>query len=205
MPAPQIECLHVGEYDMNCYLIVNPSTQELFLIDPGGGGQKIIEAIGHRTPVAVLVTHGHYDHIGAVDEICAHYGIPLYVHQEDIPKLTDNMTNGSHLFDRDMTISTEALPLVDGQHLSLAGLEMEVLHTPGHSRGSCCFLLPEGQGVFCGDTLFEGGYGRTDIADGSFSELKQSLRKLLFRLPQMTAYPGHGPFTQAGRAKDEAP
>lgn len=201
MAITRVDVLHVGEHETNCFLVENSKTQELLIVDAGGDGAKIIQAVGSRKPVAVLATHGHYDHIGGVDQVCTHFGIPFYIHREDIPKLTDVMTNGSHHFAEDMVIQTKALPLEDGQRLSLAGLDLTVLHTPGHSRGSCCFLLPEDQGVLCGDTLFSGGYGRTDIADGDFKDLKLSLRKLLFGLPRMPAYPGHGPFTEAG--KDE--
>ena len=200
MPAVRVERVTVGEQGTNCFLVENGN--ELVIVDPGAEGGKVIQAAGSREPVAVLVTHGHYDHIGGVDEVCAHFGIPLYLHEEDIPKLTDVTANGSRLFDRDMTVRTKALPLADGQRLRLAGMDIVVLHTPGHSRGSCCFLLPEDQGVLCGDTLFQGGYGRTDIADGNFADLKQSLRKLLFGLPSMAAYPGHGPYTMAGRGRE---
>ena len=178
----------------------NPESQELFIVDPGAEGQKIIETVGSRKPVAVLLTHGHYDHIGGADEVCSHFHIPLYIHGEDISKLTNPLTNGSRMFSQDMAIQTNPLPLTDGQRLRLAGFDITVLHTPGHSRGSCCFLLPEDGGVLCGDTLFQGGYGRTDIADGNFSDLKKSLRRLIFATPPQAAYPGHGPQTVAGRA-----
>ncbi len=205
MPSFQIQCLPVGRaFETNCFLVKNPSAKELFLVDPGGEAEKIMEAVGDFRPVAALLTHGHYDHMGAADEICAHYGIPLYVHAEDVPKLTDPEANGSALFASPMTVETKPLPLEEGQRLSLAGLSVTVLHTPGHSRGSCCFLLPEGEGLLCGDTLFDGGYGRTDIADGNFGDMKKSLRRLLFVLPPMTAYPGHGPFAKAGQKRETA-
>ena len=199
MTAPQIETLRVGAHPTNCYLVKNPKTHELVIVDAGAEAETIIAAVEDWKPLAVLATHGHYDHIGAVDAVCGHFGIPLYVHKEDISKLADPEGNGSLLFDREMTVNTPALPLEEGQELDLAGLSFTVLHTPGHSRGSCCFLLPENQGVFCGDTLFKGGYGRTDIGDGSFAEIKQSLRRLLFDLPEQVAYPGHSASTFAGK------
>jgi glyoxylase-like metal-dependent hydrolase (beta-lactamase superfamily II) len=196
-----VECIHVGEYATNCYLVENEAIRELLIVDPGAEAQRIIQAVADRKPVAVLATHGHYDHMGGVDRICAHFGIPFYLHAEDIPKLTDVAANGSRLFAQDMAVQIKAVPLADGQRLRLAGMDIVVLHTPGHSRGSCCFFLPEDQGVLCGDTLFHGGYGRTDIADGNFADLKKSLRKLLFRSPPVTAYPGHGPYTLAGSGR----
>ena len=203
MPIAKIETIAVGKYDTNCYLVENPDTREVFIVDAGAEGERIIRAVGERKPVAVLATHGHFDHISGVDTVCARFGIPLYVFAEDIPKLTDAALNGSRLFERDFVIQTHANTLTGGQKLRLAGMEITVLHTPGHSRGSCCFLLPEDQGVFSGDTLFQGGYGRTDIADGSFEDLKQSLRYLFFALPKQIAYPGHGPQAMAGRDGDK--
>lgn len=203
MSPINVQCIHVGEYDMNCYLVENTDTQELFIVDPGAEGEKIIRAIGSRKPVAVLCTHGHYDHIGGVDQVCMHYGIPLYLHGADIPKLTSEKWNGSRRFERDMTVRTEATPIGEGDVLPLAGIDVTVWNTPGHSKGSCCFLLPEGQGVFCGDTLFAGGYGRTDFEDGDFKEIKQSLRRLIFMNPRQIAYPGHGETIFAGRNQPE--
>ncbi len=199
MPSIAVQCLPVGEYHVNCYLVENRDTGDTFIVDPGGDGQQIIQAVGSRKPAAVLLTHGHYDHMGGVDEVCDHFGIPLYLHALDLPKLTDDGMNCSRRFGLPMTVATQATPMQDGQRLPLGGVDITVLHTPGHSAGSCCFLLPDGQGVLCGDTFFDGGYGRTDFEDGSFQELKQSLRKLMALSPRMTAYPGHGAFTQTGR------
>jgi glyoxylase-like metal-dependent hydrolase (beta-lactamase superfamily II) len=204
MSVIKIDTLPVGKYQTNCYLVENQDTGECFIVDPGAEGGKIIHAVGSRKPVAVLITHGHFDHIGGADAVCAHFRIPLYAFADDVPKLTDAATNGSRDLDRDLVIQTQAMTLVGEQKLRLAGLEIAVMHTPGHSRGSCCFLLPEDQGVFCGDTLFQGGYGRTDISDGDFAQLKQSLRRLIFEIPKQVAYPGHGPQTMAGREKDRS-
>jgi hydroxyacylglutathione hydrolase len=196
----QIETLPVGEgFEVNCYLAENTDTQELVIIDPGADAQKIIGAVGGRNPVAVLITHGHFDHFGAADKVCAHFQIPLYIHELDAPKLTDAVKNESRTFGFSVTIETKPVPITDGQMLTLGGMEIAVLHTPGHSMGGVCYILPENQGIFCGDTLFFQGYGRHDFGDGDFSLLKQSLRKLMNLHPKVAAYPGHGRSTFTGK------
>lgn len=201
MPAirsVRVRCVPVGLFDTNCYLIENEDTDEMFIVDPGDEAARIIEAVGQKKPVAVLLTHGHYDHCGAADEVCGHFDIPLYLHSEDIPLLTDSELNASAMIGPKAVVNTEAIPLREGQKLPLAGMEVTVWHTPGHTPGCCCFLLPDEQGVLCGDTLFDGGYGRTDLPGGDFEKLKQSLRRLFHMHPRVRAYPGHGAFTYAG-------
>ena len=200
MPKVQIERLTVGEIDENCYLVVDPETGELLVIDPGAEPERIVAAIGDRKPRAVLLTHGHFDHIGAVDAVCEKYGVPVYIHEADAPKLTDPEANTGCRFGHPVTVRTQPRLLHDDEELHLAGIGLKVLHTPGPS---VCYLLEEGQGILTGDTLFKGGYGRYDFADGSFHELKESLRTLFHLTPQMTAWPGHGEATVAGRDREE--
>ena len=165
--------------------------------------ERIFAAIGERKPRAVLLTHGHFDHIGAVDAVCEKYGIPVYIHEADAPKLTDMEANTGKGFGYPVTVRTIPRLLHDDEELHLAGIGLKVLHTPGHSKGSVCYLLEEDQGILTGDTLFKGGYGRYDFADGDFHELKESLRTLFHLTPQMTAWPGHGEATVAGRDREE--
>ena len=190
MPKIAVERLVVGELAVNCYIVENTESRECFIVDPGAEARRIILAVGERRVRAVLLTHGHYDHIGAVDEICAHYGVPVYVHEGDAAKLSDAAANVSALFGEPLTQHTRPQPVEEGK-LLLAGIELEVLHTPGHSNGCICCLLPDGQGILTGDTLFAHGYGRTDFADGDFTRLHQSLRRLFRLTPRMIAYPGH--------------
>ena len=195
----RVETLHVGEYMMNCYIVENTDTHQVVIVDPGADGRRIIDAVGARKPAAVLLTHGHYDHIGAVDTVCAHYGIPCFIHAGDVAKLTDPVLSVGAEFDYDTRVVTPPTLVTDLQTLSLAGMSITVLHTPGHSKGSVCYQLPDNAGLLCGDTLFDGGYGRYDFADGDFGELKNSLRRILYMHPRMIAYPGHGGTTFAGR------
>lgn len=195
----KVETVKVGTMDENCYLVVNPETDQLLIVDPGDDPEIIIRAVGERKPAAVLLTHGHFDHIGGMDEVCAHFGIPAYIHELEVEKLTDPVKNESHSMDRDVVASTVPQLVTDGQELELGGVRVTVMHTPGHSKGSCCYMVEKDQCLFTGDTLFLGGYGRTDFWDGNFKDLKQSLRKLLFLEPKVLAYPGHGAPTFAGR------
>ena len=199
MPRIYVKCLPVGDFQENCYLVINAETRECLIVDPGADGECIIRTAQEYKPVAVLLTHAHWDHIGAVDAVCGRFAIPLYVHEADVPKLTDSMKNVARQFGYDVTVSTRPIALRGGETLSLAGMEIRVLHTPGHSAGSVCYLLPDGQGVLTGDTLFAHGYGRTDFADGSFHALKESLRALFHLTPRQVAYPGHEEAGTVGR------
>jgi hydroxyacylglutathione hydrolase len=195
-----VETVPVGsDYATNCYLAENAETRELVIVDPGLDADAIIRAVGDRIPVAALVTHGHFDHFSAADEVCARFHIPLYIHELDAPKLFDAVKNESRTFGFNVTISTKPVAVADGQVLVLGGMEIAVLHTPGHSKGGASYLLPDNQGIFCGDTLFYQGYGRHDFGDGNFPDLKQSLRRLMNLHPRIIAYPGHGQTTFTGK------
>jgi len=126
-----------------------------------------------------------------VDEVCAHFDIPVYVHAGDAAKLGDAMANVSAVFGEPLTQHTVPSIIENEGPLTLAGIELQILHTPGHSNGCICCILPDGQGILTGDTLFAHGYGRTDFADGDFTKLHQSLRRLFRLTPKMIAYPGH--------------
>ena len=195
-----IQTIPVGdEYPTNCYLVENTDAQELIIVDPGMEAGRIIAAVGERKPVAVLLTHGHFDHFSAADAVCERFEIPIYIHELDAPKLADAVKNESRTFGYNVTLNIKPNTVIDGQKLNLAGMEITVLHTPGHSKGGVCYFLPDHQGVFCGDTLFYQGYGRHDFGDGDFSDLKQSLRKLMNLHLKVAAYPGHGQSTFAGK------
>ena len=195
-----VETIPVGDnYPTNCYFAENTETGEMVIVDPGLEAERIIAAVGNRKPVAVLITHGHFDHFAMADTVCERFQIPLYIHELDAPKLSDAEKNESRTFHFNVAIHTRPVTVTDGEVLTLAGMEIQVLHTPGHSRGGVCYILPENQGMFCGDTLFYQGYGRHDFGDGDFTELKQSLRKLMNYSPRVVAYPGHGQTTFAGK------
>ena len=191
MPKVAVERLVVGELAVNCYIVENTETHECFIVDPGAQAQVIIQHAGDRKVCAVLLTHGHYDHIGAVDEVCAHFDIPAYIHADDAAKLGDAMANVSAVFGEPLTQNTVPQRIEEEGTLTLAGIDLQIMHTPGHSNGCICCILPDGQGILTGDTFFAHGYGRTDFADGDFGKLHQSLRRLYRLTPKMIAYPGH--------------
>ena len=186
-----VERLIVGELAVNCYIVENTETHEVFIVDPGAEAKRIIRQVGDRKACAVLLTHGHYDHIGAVDEVCSHFGIPAYIHAGDAAKLSDAMANVSAVFGEPLVQHTVPVKIEEEGALKLAGMELQILHTPGHSNGCICCILPDDAGILTGDTLFAHGYGRTDFADGDFTKLHQSLRRLFRLTPKMVAYPGH--------------
>lgn len=203
MPQIDVTCLRVGRIQENCYIAFNREAGACVIVDPGAEAGRIIRAAEGLGPAAVLLTHAHWDHIGAADEVCGHFDIPLYVHEADAPKLSDPDANVARPFGESVTVRTQPVLLRGGETLDLAGMRIEVMHTPGHSAGSVCYLLPQDQGVFTGDTLFAHGYGRTDFPDGSFQQLKESLRALFHLSPCRPAYPGHEEAGTAGRDRTE--
>ncbi len=202
MPGIRVEWVTVGDFSVNCYIVKNEETGGCVIVDPGAEAKKITSAVGVSKPAAVLLTHAHCDHIGAVDELCGRFDIPLYVHEEDAPKLVDSNANVATYFGLEMTVKTVPRLLHGGETVTLADIPFQVLHTPGHSVGSVCYLLPENQGVLTGDTLFAHGYGRTDFPDGSFAQIRQSLKTLFLLTPRLRAYPGHDEIGWVGRGEE---
>ena len=184
-----VKCIQTGQLDVNCYILTDGKNAAV--IDPGGDCGRILAALGDAVLKMILLTHGHFDHTGAVAELAEKTGAEMYIHKADEPMLTDNKKNLSFLTGIPPKPCRATAYLEDMQKLTLGASEITVYHTPGHSEGSVCYLLPEGQGILTGDTLFAHGYGRTDFPDGSFMKLKQSLRTLFHLHPKMTVYPGH--------------
>lgn len=203
------EQIPLGPLQANCYLISNDRNESL-IIDPGGEGEKLIQIIEEKNlnPVAILVTHTHYDHIGAVDTIREHYQIPLYVHENEAKWLLDPSLNGSQFF--------AAFPLVrlrpadkilatEGK-MSVRDFTFEMYETPGHSPGSVSFYFKDLGIVICGDALFQGSIGRTDLQGGDYDELITSIRNKLLVLPEDTVVlPGHGNTTTILAEKNTNP
>lgn len=191
--------LAVGPVQANAAIIWNDK-KEALIVDPGAEGERISGEVKRLelTPVAVLLTHAHFDHIGAVDHIREHYGIPVYLHKTEEAWLGDPSLNGSALFPMvDDVVAKPAGQLIEEEKtLSISSFEIEVFETPGHSPGSVSFYFKEMDVVFSGDALFNGSIGRTDLPLGNHDQLISSIHNRLLTLPENTIVAsGHGPTT----------
>ncbi len=193
MAELEIRSVLVSDCYTNCYLCKNTDTNEGFIVDPGGNELKISTNISkmEMTPKAILLTHGHYDHIGAVAQLKNRYNIPVYVANAEKELIGNARFNLSMAFGYPMSISADNY-LEDGDKFEMAGFSIEFIATPGHTKGSGCFYLPQTNVLLSGDTLFCASRGRTDFPGGSESEILRSIREKLLTLPENTlVLPGH--------------
>lgn len=193
----------LGMVYTNCYFLKNKETGELLLIDPAASPEKISEKIEEMQakPAGILLTHGHYDHILAVEDIRKKYGIKVYACSEEQEMLLDPSVNMSGFFGGGCSVRPDVL-LKDLDVITAAGFSIQMIHTPGHTVGSCCYYIEEEGVLFSGDTLFYGSVGRTDFPGGSTAEIVRSLHKLVDSLPEETeVYPGHDASTTIGYEK----
>ncbi len=201
-----LETLPVGMIQANCYILGDEASKEALIIDPGGDTPAISRVLEARQlkPVAILATHGHFDHVEALAGVKRATGAPILVHEGDLP-LIQGMTGQGLLFG----IRVEAAPppdrfLTDGEEIRFGDLAVRVIHTPGHSPGSVSYRID--RKVFVGDLLFAGSIGRTDLQGGDYETLIRSVRAQIFTLPDDTVvYPGHGPTTTVGVEKRTNP
>jgi len=198
----------VGVIGTNCYLAGNEQTKELLVIDPGGDAELLSAEIAKSgyDPVAVLLTHGHFDHCMAARPLADRYGIEIYVHEDDRTTMETPSHNCSGMIGRLQAFSADRYFHGERDHISLAGFDIEVLHTPGHTPGGVCFYLEKENTLFSGDTLFCGSVGRTDFPGGSMSQLVKSIREKLLPLPDFTkVLPGHDSQTLIGDERRSNP
>ena len=186
--------LTVGIVQTRCYILGAEGSPECVVIDPGAEAERIRKAAGDRRIAAILLTHGHFDHIAAVQDLIQNSELKespkIIIHSLDAPMLTDPVLNaGMGLLRRSVTAPEATDTVREGDELELAGLKIKVLHTPGHTPGSVCYLI--GNELFTGDTLFDFGWGRTDLPGGSEEQMAASLRRLIPLAEQYTIHPGH--------------
>lgn len=198
----------LGSLQTNCYILYKEDLSCL-IVDPGEEGDKLINIIQNNNlkPVAIVITHAHFDHIGAVDAIRDKYKIPVYIHENEKDWLstpTLNLSNfmglgGVKIGDADVIVTKE-------QELTIDSFRFQLLETPGHSPGSISLFFKEDGIVLTGDALFYGSIGRTDFPGGDHGQLLQSIHEKLLVLPEETiVLSGHGPATTIGNEMDSNP
>lgn len=183
----------LGPMASNCYVAWNENTKDAVIIDPGFDDHRILDTVDkyNLSVGKILLTHGHFDHIGGLKKVREKTGAPVGIYCSDADTLTSAGKNLSIMVGTPMTFEPAEILLSDGDVIEVGeGLELKVIHTPGHTEGSCCFIAEDV--IFSGDTLFEGSIGRTDFPGGSYSDMMASLDKLMTYDNDMQVLPGHG-------------
>ena len=204
----KIEKFVTGIISTNCYIVTNEETKETVIVDPANLSKAMIGYIEEEELVikAILLTHAHFDHIMGIDKVIDRYGeMPVYVEESDLELLHTPSMNESTVYTNGYSYPGGDV-IHDGDVLHLIGEDFRVIHTPGHTVGGCCYYLPEDEALFCGDTLFCGSIGRTDLPTGSSRDLAHSIREKLMILPDETKlYPGHMDESTIGYEKEINP
>ena len=197
----------LGTCSTNTYFVYREGSQDAVVIDPADYGEHIYESLQKNgfQVAAILLTHGHFDHIWWCEKLRALSGVKVYANEAERDLLGDARKNISAQAGRACTLHADEY-LKDGDVLELAGITFQMISTPGHTPGGCCYYMEEAGMLICGDTLFEESVGRTDFPGGSMSTLVRSIKEKLFTLPDNTkCYPGHGGSTTIGYEKQNNP
>jgi hydroxyacylglutathione hydrolase len=204
---PIVACVTVGIFQENCYLYACPQTLEAVIIDPGDEAERILERIADLKliPKYIINTHGHIDHIGAIDAVSEVYPVPLAIHPDDVHMYTDERVARMYGRRAPLVQRKPDILLKEGDTFSFGTLTLEVLHTPGHTPGGVC-LVSRPYCVFSGDTLFYRSIGRTDFPGGNYEQLIRSIREKLYTLDDdLDVFPGHEIPTTILEEKHENP
>lgn len=203
----KIEKFVTGIISTNCYLVINEETKQTVVIDPAACPSYLmghIKSEGLQVE-AILLTHGHFDHIMGIGDLRREFPVPVYAHEGDRETLLDPFLNLSISYTDGYTFDG-ATHVRDGQTLELAGASFQVIHTPGHTPGGVCYYLENEKVLFSGDTLFQNSVGRTDFPNSSMSDLIRSLREKVMALPDdVKVYPGHMGETTIGHERKHNP
>ncbi len=187
----------IGELQTNCYFLYHEDNAEAIVIDPADKGEQIyrkLKEAGFEIK-AILLTHGHFDHILGVNKLKELTRAQIYAHIDEEKLLQDTVMNLTSWAGQETIVSADHL-LQDKEILNIAGFKMQVISTPGHTKGSCSFYLEEDHILVSGDTMFEASVGRSDFPTGNERQLMHSIKEILLKLPDETiVYPGHGEAT----------
>ncbi len=198
-----LESFFDNPFATNCWLIAADGSEEAVVVDPGFSAPHVramLEAAGKR-PVAVLATHGHYDHIGSAAAFCGDE-LPFYIHEHDRMALTDPVVWGAGAETPPVPVQ-DVRTVAEGNVLEFGGFRIEVLHTPGHTPGSVCYRT-DGF-LLSGDLVFKGTVGRHNFPNSNPADMRRSLQRFLALPDEMDVYPGHGPETTVGRERATNP
>lgn len=204
----EIKRIVAGPLEVNTYLLVDGEQRRGAVIDPGTATRELLQAVAdaQRDGVVfthILLTHGHFDHVGGVEKVKQLTGAQVAIHSGDAPMLTEPQLNLSQGFGFSVRAVPADLLLEDGQTLTVGGTTLRVLHTPGHSPGGVCYVM--NHHIFSGDTLFCRSVGRTDFPGSYAPDLRASLQKLRALEENAVVHPGHGPQTTLDEEKAENP
>lgn len=196
----------LGPIGTNCYIVYDKG--KALLIDPGAEPDKIAEFLEREglKVQAILLTHAHFDHIAALDEIRETGDTDVYIHENELSWLSDPQMNGSSkLIGNEIVMKPAEFTFKMGP-MEIGDFLFEVIHTPGHSPGSVSFLFDQNEFIISGDVLFYHGIGRTDLPGGNMAEIEATIQNKLYQLKEsLTVYPGHGPHTTIGEEKQNNP
>ncbi len=206
----KIETIALGDYQANCYCLrPNDTSAFCLLIDPGLSPEPLVRFLKHNglTPEAIVLTHGHADHIGGVETVRQYWPqVKTAISQADAEMLTSPVKNLSVLAEGMVQARPAEVCFTDEEYFEAAGLRFEILYTPGHTPGGICLYHAEEGVLFSGDTLFAGSVGRSDFPGGDHALLIDGIRRKLLTLPEQTkVYPGHGPATTLRSEKRHNP
>lgn len=202
----RVHVMEVGPLAVNAYILEDPASRKAVVVDPGGDGEALLSEIGDRglSVEKILLTHGHFDHVGAVGLLRERTGAPVHIHPDDVDRMLGAKRQGM-LFG--LWVPSPPKPdvlVAEGDTVPFAGAEFRVAHTPGHTPGCVTYMV--GRMAFVGDLIFAGSIGRTDLPGGSYETLLESVRRKIFVLPDDTVLlPGHGPATTVGEEKRSNP